>query len=225
MGLIQTGWGRLGREVEVQYSQTGFAFGKVGIACKIPKKNADGSYGTTEWVELTFLGKAAETAASMLQKGSKIWFTGYPQTEEWEDKQNPGQKKKQIRVVVQQWEALDPNPNAQGGGFQQGGQQQGGQQQGGGGGFQQPQQQGGGFQPQGQPQAQPQQGGFNPNQPGNPPQGQQFQPQGNAPPQNTPQQQPFQPQGNAPAQNNPGPGQGFGPAGGAGTGTGDDVPF
>jgi len=158
MGLTVTGWGHLGRDVEVAYSQGGFAFGKTSVACKIPKKNQDGTYGATEWVELTFLGTQAENAAKYLKKGSKMWFSGYPQTDEFLDKQTQ-QKRKSTKVVVQQWESLESRQdNVDGHGPQQQSGQQFGQQQ--------PQQFG---------QQQP--NNFNPNNPGQPQFGQQPQPQ------------------------------------------------
>jgi len=174
MGLFTTGWGHLGRDVEIAYSQSGFAFGKTAVACKIPKKNQDGSYGATEWVELTFLGTQAENAAKYLKKGSKMWFSGYPQTDEFLDKQTQ-QKRKSTKVVVQQWESLESRQdNVDGHGPQQQSGQQFGQQQPQQFGQQQPQQFG-----QQQPQqfGQQQPNNFNPNNPGQPQFGQQPQPQ------------------------------------------------
>ena len=197
MALITSGSGRLGRDIEIRYSQNGHAFGNVGVACRVPKRNQDGSYGGTEWVELSFIGKAAENAAKILTKGSRIWFVGHPETDEWTDQQN--QKRTKQKVVVSQWDVLDTkeeSANLGGGGFNQN-------------------------------QGNPNQGGFNPNQPnqGNLNQPNQGNPnQGFGPPPNQNQGNPNQGGGFNPNNPNQGnPGQGFG--NNSGGNTNDDVPF
>jgi len=227
MALITSGSGRLGRDIEIRYSQNGHAFGNVGVACRVPKRNQDGSYGGTEWVELSFIGKAAENAAKILTKGSRIWFVGHPETDEWTDQQN--QKRTKQKVVVSQWDVLDTkeeSANLGGGGFNQ---NQGNPNQGGfnpnqpnQGGFNPNQPNQGGFNPN-----QPNQGGFNPNQPnqGNLNQPNQGNPnQGFGPPPNQNQGNPNQGGGFNPNNPNQGnPGQGFG--NNSGGNTNDDVPF
>jgi len=224
MGISCTCVGNLGKDVEINYAQSGFAFGKTSIACRIPAKDKEtGQIGTTEWMNLTFLGKAAENAAQVLYKGCKCMVTGYIQTEEYQDQQ--GQTIRTHKLMVRDWEPLSPkaeNPNQQGGGQPQG-------QQGGFGG----QPQGQGQQGQQGPQGAPQQNfsgqgangpaAFNPGQQQQTPQGAPQQTPPFNPNQPGQQAQP-QPQAQNPApQNNQGAGQGFGQAGGQGTGT--DVPF
>lgn len=210
MGISCTCVGNLGSDVEINYAQSGFAFGKTSIACRIPAKDKEtGQIGTTEWMKLTFLGKAAENAAQILYKGCKCMVTGYIQTEEYQNQQ--GQTIKTHKLVVRDWEPLSPkaeNPN------QQGGQQQGGfgnQQQG----------------PQGAPQQNVYGGqnangptGFNPGQQQQTPQGA---PQQNQAPAFNPNQPGNQQQPAAPAPPaNQGAGQGFGQDN---QGTGNGVPF
>ncbi len=57
MGLMITGWGNLGQDVEIQYASSGFAFGKTSIACKIPKKNPDWGKGQIHKVPPLLVGQ------------------------------------------------------------------------------------------------------------------------------------------------------------------------
>ena len=147
MSLYVIGTGRLGRDPEVKYTQGGMAVLAVSVGCYVgQKRNKDGSYGGTEWVDIVLFGKAAESAANVMRKGLLIDFNGYQQTEEYTDQQQQPRKKQ--KVIVSQWSPLEAINQQQQQPVNQGFQQQQPNQ-----GFQPQQQQG--FQPQ-QQQGQPQ---------------------------------------------------------------------
>ena len=92
------GIGRITREVELKYSQSGTAFMSNSIACdrKFAKEK------TTDFFNIKAFGKVAEGMEKYLHKGSKVLVEGDLQTEEYTDKQ--GAKKQTTSIVVSSWE-------------------------------------------------------------------------------------------------------------------------
>ena len=92
------GIGRITREVELKYSQSGTAFMSNSIACdrKFAKEK------TTDFFNIKAFGKVAEGMEKYLHKGSKVLVEGDLQTEEYTDKQ--GVKKQTTSIVVSSWE-------------------------------------------------------------------------------------------------------------------------
>lgn len=100
------GIGRITREVELKYSQSGTAFMSNSIACdrKFAKEK------TTDFFNVKAFGKVAEGMEKMLHRGSKVLVEGDLQTEEYTDKQ--GVKKQSTYIVVSSWEFAESKGEA-----------------------------------------------------------------------------------------------------------------
>lgn len=84
------GIGRLGRDPEVRYTQSGKAVANFSIATDESYKNAAGEkVKTTEWVNLVVWGKSVEAFVQpYLHKGDMVYVEGKLQTRKWEDKRD-----------------------------------------------------------------------------------------------------------------------------------------
>ena len=80
--------GNLGKDPDLRYTQSGKAVATISIAVK---RNfpTNGEY-LSDWINVVFWGKQAETVAKKFQKGSEIIVTGSIQTRSYEN--NQGQK-------------------------------------------------------------------------------------------------------------------------------------
>lgn len=92
------GLGRLTKEIELKYSQSGTAYMSNSIACdrKFAKEK------TTDFFNIKAFGKTAEAMDKFLHKGSKIFVEGSLQTDEYTTKD--GQKKSSVSLYVDSWE-------------------------------------------------------------------------------------------------------------------------
>lgn len=70
-----TDFGRIGRDAELRYTQSGDAVCSVPVAIDYGRKGQDGKK-PTQWYEVTLWGKQAEGLAEYLTKGKQIAFTG-----------------------------------------------------------------------------------------------------------------------------------------------------
>lgn len=94
------GLGRLTREIELKYSQSGTAYMQNSIACdRRFKKDGDPE---ADFFNIKVFGKTAEAMEKMLHKGSKIFVEGTLQNDSWTDKD--GNKKSQTAIMVETWE-------------------------------------------------------------------------------------------------------------------------
>lgn len=114
--------GRLGRDPEIRYLQSGTPVANLSIAVgNVYKNNNQEKIEETEWVRLTAFGKLAEIIGEYCVKGQRIFVSGRMKTDKWTD-QN-GVDRYTTKVLIDQMQMLD------GGNRQQSGQQQGQQQQ------------------------------------------------------------------------------------------------
>lgn len=95
--------GRLGRDIELTYTQSGTAVCSPSIAVGGRKKEGDQWVKSVEWVPLVMWQRTAEVAAQYLRKGSHIRITGRFQTRSWEQ---DGQKRYKSEVVVSEMQML-----------------------------------------------------------------------------------------------------------------------
>ena len=65
------GLARIGREVEVRYTNSGEAVANISLAFTFGKKGSDGKR-PTQWVDTSLWGKRAESLSPYLQKGMQI---------------------------------------------------------------------------------------------------------------------------------------------------------
>lgn len=109
--------GRLGRDVELRYSQNGSPVASLNIATDESYTDRDGNkVERTEWHRVTVYNKSAENCANYLHKGSLVYVEGSLQTRKWQD-QN-GQDRYTTEIKAQRVQFL----NRVAGDGQQGGQ-------------------------------------------------------------------------------------------------------
>lgn len=108
--------GRLTRDIELKYTQNGFAIGAVSIAVDSSRKNANGGYDeVANFFDVKILGKTAENLKPYLLKGKQIAVNGELQQERWTD-QNTQQARSRVLILANNVQLI-------GGGQQQNGQQ------------------------------------------------------------------------------------------------------
>ena len=104
--------GHLTRDVEIRYSQTGTAFGKVGIATSRKWKSQTGEQkDEVMFIDLTFFGRTAEIANQYLRKGSKVLVDGRLVLEQWTAQD--GTKRSKHAVTVENLQMLDTKADSQ----------------------------------------------------------------------------------------------------------------
>ncbi len=89
--------GRLGKDPEIRYSQSGTAFANFSIATDYKAKDKD---PVTEWHACVAAGRTAEICGEYLKKGSQVYVEGRLQTRDWEDKD--GNKRRTTEVWINQ---------------------------------------------------------------------------------------------------------------------------
>ena len=105
--------GHLTRDLELKHSNSGYAFGKTGIATNRKWKDQNGqNKEEVMFVDVGFMGKTAETANKYLRKGSKVLIDGRLIFNQWEDKD--GGKRSKHEVVVERMVMLDGKPTDSG---------------------------------------------------------------------------------------------------------------
>ena len=84
--------GRVGRDPELRYFETGNSLATFSIAVNRPTKNKE-----TDWFDIKLWGRQAEIAGEYVRKGSLIGVVGQVDFESWNDK-NSGEL--QVRPVI-----------------------------------------------------------------------------------------------------------------------------
>ena len=102
--------GRLGRDPESRFTQSGKTVVNFSIACS--EKRGGEEY--TEWVNIVAWDKLGEICAQYLQKGSLVYISGRMQTRKWQDQS--GTDRYTTEIVAREVKMLD--------GKKDGGQQQ-----------------------------------------------------------------------------------------------------
>ncbi len=98
--------GRLGKDPEVRYSQSGQAIANMTLATDESYTDQNGNkVDKTEWHKLVAFGKQAELVEKYLHKGSLIYVQGALQTRKWQDQQ--GQDRYTTEVKLQRVQFLD----------------------------------------------------------------------------------------------------------------------
>jgi single-strand DNA-binding protein len=97
--------GRLGRDPELRYTQSGKAVANFSIACSsyLASKEKE-----TEWFNVVAWEKNAEFASENLRKGARVLVVGRQQTRKWTDKS--GAQKTTVELVAENIQVIDwPN--------------------------------------------------------------------------------------------------------------------
>ena len=93
--------GRLGRDPETRYTQSGKAVASFSLACSEKR----GGEESTEWVNVVAWEKLAEIAGQYLTKGSLVFISGRMQTRKWQDKE--GGTRYTTEIVAREMKMLD----------------------------------------------------------------------------------------------------------------------
>ena len=93
--------GRLGRDPESRFTQSGKTVVNFSIACS--EKRGGEEY--TEWVPIVVWDKLGEICAQYLQKGSLVYISGRMQTRKWQDKE--GGTRYTTEIVAREMKMLD----------------------------------------------------------------------------------------------------------------------
>ena len=98
--------GRLGRDPELRYTQTGSPVASLNIATDESYVDRDGNkVERTEWHRVSVFQRQAENCANYLAKGSLVYVEGSLQTRKWQD-QN-GQDRYTTEIKAQRVQFLD----------------------------------------------------------------------------------------------------------------------
>ncbi|WP_277630378.1 single-stranded DNA-binding protein [Atopococcus tabaci] len=96
--------GRLTKEVDLKYTQTGTAVGTFNLAVERPFKNQQGER-ETDFILCQIWRKQAENLANLTRKGSLIGVQGRVQTRSYENQQ--GQRVYVTEIVVDNFTLLE----------------------------------------------------------------------------------------------------------------------
>lgn len=98
--------GRLGRDPELRYSQTGAPICSLNVATDESYLDREGNkVERTEWHRVSVFQRAAENCANFLAKGSLVYVEGSLQTRKWQDAQ--GQDRYTTEIKAQRVQFLD----------------------------------------------------------------------------------------------------------------------
>lgn len=98
--------GRLGREPELKYTQSGMPVTTLNIATDESYLDRDGNkVERTEWHRVTVFQRAAENCSQYLSKGSLVYVEGRIQTRKWQDQQ--GQDRFTTEIIANTVRFLD----------------------------------------------------------------------------------------------------------------------
>lgn len=91
--------GNLGGDPELRYAATGTALLRFNVAANLRVKNADNEWADkTEWLRVTVFGNRAESLATLLKKGTKVYVRGNLEARPWTDQQDTVRAGLEIRA-------------------------------------------------------------------------------------------------------------------------------
>jgi len=106
--------GHLGRDPEVNYSQSGSATARISLATNERRKDQNGEWQKySEWHRVVFFGKLAEVASEYLKKGKQISVVGRLRTSKFTDRD--GVERKSTDIIADEMEMLGGKDDRQGG--------------------------------------------------------------------------------------------------------------
>lgn len=106
--------GRLGKPVEVKYSQSGTAVASLTVATDESYTDKQGQrQSVTEWHRVIVYGKTAENCGQYLDKGSLVFVEGRLRTRKWTDR--AGQERFTTEIIADRVQFLErKNPETPG---------------------------------------------------------------------------------------------------------------
>ena len=110
--------GRLGKDPDLRYSQSGTPIANLSVATDESYKDRDGNkVERTEWHRITCFQRVAENCAAYLAKGSLVYVEGSLTTRKWQDQQ--GQDRYTTEIKAERVQFLDRKGEGQGADQQQ----------------------------------------------------------------------------------------------------------
>jgi single-strand DNA-binding protein len=88
--------GRLTRDPEIKYTQGGMAILNFSLANGYSKKSGESWKDETNFIDCTYMGKAAEAVSKYMAKGKQLAITGCLRQERWE---KDGEKKSKTVIL------------------------------------------------------------------------------------------------------------------------------
>lgn len=105
--------GRLGRDPELRYTQSGAPVCSLNVATDESYTDRDGNkVERTEWHRISVFQRQAENCANYLTKGSLVYVEGSLQTRKWQDQQ--GQDRYTTEIKAQRVQFLDRKADREG---------------------------------------------------------------------------------------------------------------
>jgi single-strand DNA-binding protein len=103
--------GRVGRDPETRYFETGKAVSKFSLAVSRPGKDKQGNE-ITDWFQVDVWGKQAELASELVRKGTLLSVVGACHVEEWTDKD--GARQKTVKISADHFQLLESRAVSEG---------------------------------------------------------------------------------------------------------------
>ncbi len=92
--------GRLGRDPELRYTQTGAPVCSLNVATDESYTDRDGNkVERTEWHRVSVFQRSAENCANYLRKGSLVYVEGSLTTRKWQDQQGQDRYTTEIKAL------------------------------------------------------------------------------------------------------------------------------
>jgi len=101
--------GRLTREPELRFTNSGTAVCSFGLAVNEKYKSGDEWQEKVHFVDISVWGKAGENVAQYLKKGSQALIDGKLNYQTWEAQ---GEKKSKLEVVANNIQFMDKKDNS-----------------------------------------------------------------------------------------------------------------
>lgn len=105
--------GNLGNDPELRYSAAGAPFLRMNVAANYRRRSPEGEWSdVTEWVRVTVMGQRAESLASYLKKGSRVYVDGRLEARPWTNQQ--GEVKAGLELMASDVEFMSSRQDDQG---------------------------------------------------------------------------------------------------------------
>ena len=114
--------GRLGKDPEVRSTPSGQTVAEFSLATDEKYTDKSGNkVERTEWHNVQAWGRLGEICGQYLRKGKLVYIEGRIQTDSWDDKENPGQKRYKTKINASEMKMLGPKGEGESGGGYEGG--------------------------------------------------------------------------------------------------------
>lgn len=107
--------GRLTRDADLKYSNSGLQIMSFSIAVNSAKKGSDGKYeDEASFFDCTLFGKYAEAVHKYMVKGKQVGVKGRLHQDRWKDKQS-GDPRSKVAIIAESVELLGSSKESSGG--------------------------------------------------------------------------------------------------------------